>query len=387
MTTIETNDTATRSPIDFSKPLGLVNDQQERWAQFRDALSFDQAADLIIAAAREDGKREDLGVGDLSTWCFGPTVDGHASITPVPVKGRPTPLVPLRERAFDQLCARLKAPPAYIKGLPAKLQMACVNHGLQRSGNGDEKAATIRMAGGSARALVSDRYARLDDEAMIETMRGTLRAAGLLGEARVRATGVGLSTVLRITFPERDRIIQHPTRRGDVIESGLDLLNGEVGNRSLSIAPVTVRLICLNGARSTERGIMHRLRHVGDPERMREAFADALPVAIAGAEQVAAQMERAVERIVDDVLGEFEGLEAFGLRAHETESVARDLAADRQLVLPAESATWEPAMFGGPVTAFDVLNAVTHYAQTRPTDRRVELESASTAYLRRRVAA
>lgn len=371
--------------IDLSRqPLKLIPDHEERWINFKDkdGVTFDAAADEVLNSAHRDGLRTDFGVSDLATWFFGPMPDGTAAITPAPVPGRAQPLIPLRQHAFRQLCTRAGAPSGYIEKLPAKLQIACVNHGMQR-GDADGKAATVRLAGGSARAIVSDRYAALDDERVLDVMRSTLVRAGKLDDCRVRAVAVGPTTALRLVFPEHSAIVRSP-QLNDIVEVGLDITNGEVGNRSISLTPSTFRLVCLNGMRRQHKDVASRLRHTGDPNRLLEAFADALPVALAGGQQLRAKMAQAVDNVIDDVLAEFEGLSAFGLRAHEVRDVTR--AAFPGLALPADTSSWGATLeaLNNNVSQYDVANALTHYAQTRDTDRRLDIEETAAQYLYRR---
>lgn len=375
------------TPRDLNKePLPFLQNQRERWVDFPgEGKTFLEAAEIILAAAKEDGEREELGIGDLSTWAFGPNpATGVASLATVPLPGRPQHMVPLREHAFGQLCTRIGAPAAYIKKLPGKLQMACVQHGLR--GLGDETAATLRLAGGEARALLSDRYAALDNHLIVDTLERTLRDAGMLGDVRVRSVALGPTCSLRMTLPHEDKVIAS-RKVGDIVELGLDILNGEIGNRAVSICPLTWRLVCLNGMRRADREVSHRLRHVGDPARLVEAFKDAVPAAIASARGLREQMEKATNRLIDDLLNEFDSLRAFGLTVTDTRDVAADVLAERSLALPANTDEWG-SVFAQvrDVSAYDVLNGITHVAQRKGTDARIEMEEAAGKYLQRATA-
>jgi hypothetical protein len=372
---------------DLSKvPLPLLADQPERWENFgAEGVGFHEAAALILAAAEKDGERVDVGVGDLSTWAFGPHPEtAHAALATIPLPGRPRRMIPLREHAFTQLCGRVGAPSQYIGKLPGKLQMACLNHGLRGA---KERAGTIRMAGGEARALVSDRYAPLDDNLVLEVLETTLSAAGMLGDVSVRSAAVGRTTALRLTIPSDRVVIGRDAQVGDIVEVGLDLLNGEVGNRSVSITPITWVLTCTNGMRRADREVSARLRHVGDPKRLEEAFRDAVPAALAASQGLRKRMEKAVDRMVDDLLEEFDGLRAFGLSAAETRDVARDVMAQRQVALPENTDAWGDVLAEiRDVNVYDVMNGVTHVAQSRHTDRRLGMEETAAKYLYRRTA-
>lgn len=366
--------------IDMSKPLPLRDDQRTTWRNFAAGITFDEAAEEVMAAAQDDGERADIGVGALSTWAFGPGPDGTASLARIPMPGRDDFMVPLRRGAFSQLCGRINAPAPYIASLPAKLQMACVNYGMQGMA---ETAGTLRLASGEARALLSDRYTALDNEHALETMRRSLRARGMLGDVRVKSLATGRTFSMRMTLPGEAVTIDNPRQVGDVVETGLELLNGELGNRAISITPITWRLVCLNGMRRADREQGMTLRHAGDPERLRERFDDAIPAALASSKEIAGKMATAVDRLLDDVLGDIGSLRAFGLSKRDTREVARDVAQSRGVALPADHHSWSDIFAADirEVSAYEVMNGITHYAQQHDTDKRLDLEEAAARYV------
>lgn len=381
--TIQTgNGTQPRFDIHATKePLKLLANQTEKWLNFGNGgKSFHEAAEIILAADKDDGDREDLGISRLSAWAFGPTPDGTAALATIPMPGRDNKLVPLRAHAFNQLCQRVGAPSSYVSKLPAKLQMACVNHGIQHESS--ENGNLVRLANGQGRALVSDRFAALDNYVVLEVLESTFKAAGLLGDVRVRSVAVGPTCSLRMTFPEHDALVKNSPKVNDIIEVGLDVLNGELGNRSISLTPLTWRLVCLNGMRRADREVAQRLSHIGNPERLNEAFRDAVPVAIAASQGMAERMGKAVDTLIDDVLGEFDALRAFGLTATESRDVARDVMTERKVALPEKTSEWAEALADvRDISAYEVLNGVTHVAQSHGTDRRIEMEESAAKYL------
>jgi hypothetical protein len=257
-------------------PLRPRPDQRERWHTFTDPVPFDVAAQRILDAHREDGERDDVVTTDLRSWAFG-SQDGHTmQLVRVPFAGRdPGEPLPLRELAFSQLAQKIGAPAPYLRELPAKLQMACINYGLARR----EGAALLRLAGGEVRAVLSDRYAAADDALLLDIVSDCLDRTGYRHDVMVRAAGVGPHTVLRLTLPGEGV----PVKVDDVIEHGIDLGNSELGLRSVQITPVTHRLVCTNGMRAWRSQAAVRMRHIGDPERLRDQIADAIPVAFAEA--------------------------------------------------------------------------------------------------------
>jgi hypothetical protein len=361
----------------------VLDDQPESWtAHGRAPLTWDQARERVAAADRADGARSDLAIGDLSSWACGPRrEDGVACLTPIPVPGRPDPgLIPLRRGAFRHLAAALKAPPDYLLSLPAKVATMALSVGIQRLDPKDT-SKLLRLAGGEARALASDEYAALDNDLVLDTAERTLRGLGRLGDVRVTDLAIGPTLSMRIVLPGDAA----PVRVGDVVSTGIDLRNGETLTRSVSVAPVTYRLVCLNGMVRFENGVAKRWAHRGDPERLRQAFTDHVPVALAEATGLRDRMRAAVDRLVDDALAEVEGLSAFGFGVTETRAIARDLYADRGLALPTAIDTWADVVRGSPVSVYDVANAITHVAQSRPSvDDRIAYEEAGASYLIRR---
>jgi hypothetical protein len=360
-------------------PLRPRPDQRERWHTFTDPVPFDVAAQRILDAHREDGERDDVVTTDLRSWAFG-SQDGHTmQLVRIPFAGRdPGEPLPLRELAFYQLAQKIGAPAPYLRELPAKLQVACINFGLtQREG-----AALLRLAGGEVRAVLSDRYAAADDALLLDIVSDCLDRTGYRHDVMVRAAGVGPHTVLRLTLPGEGV----PVKVDDVIEHGIDLGNSELGLRSVQVTPVTHRLICTNGMRAWRSQAAVRMRHIGDPERLRDQIADAIPVAFAEARGDLDKWKRAVDVLVDNALEEIESLRGVGLSGAEVRAVGQTLAEERHL-LPASGAGQSVReALGVPTTAFEVANAITATARTKGTAARLGLEEVGHRYLTRRAA-
>ncbi len=359
-------------------PLFTHRDQPERWIAHDRPVDFEEAVDMIMDAHRADGEREDVVAHDVRTWAFG-NAEGAMALAPVPLPGREVGArYPLRELGFSQLCGRIGAPAAYVRSLPAKLQIACMNWGMTR----EKQSALLRLAGGQVRAIVSDRYAALDDALVLDVIGEVLDRAGYLAECRVRASAVGAHTLLRITMPAESTAV----RKGDTIEWGLDIGNSEVGLRSVQVTPITYRLICTNGMRAWRSEAALRMRHVGDPKRLYEQLKDAVPVAFAEARGDIEKWRRATEVLIDNALDEIEGLRVFGLGQAEVQAVGRELATANGLLPAASSAQTILDALKVPTTAYDVANAVTSVARDRgDVATRLTLEEQGHRYLSRRV--
>lgn len=367
----------TTAPTPLASPLRPRPDQREQWIAHARPIPFEEAAHLVLDAHSEDGGRVDVAAHDLRAWAFGAR-DGAMAIAPVPLPGRlPMAPVPLRELAFTQLCTRVGAPPGYIRNLPAKLQVANMNWGITR----EQQPALLRLGGGEVRAIVSDRYAALDDDLVLEVVADVLDKAGLIDDALVRATAVGTSTILRVTIPSEGVAV----KRDDVIEYGLDIGNSEVGLRSVQVTPITYRLVCTNGMRAWRSEAALRMRHIGDPKRLREQLREAVPVALAEARGDIERWRRATEVLIDSALDEIESLRALGLGQTEVQQVGRQLVGAAGMLPASTSVESLSELLKTPTTAFDIANAITATGRDREdVAARLTLEEAGHRYLSRR---
>lgn len=372
--------TATEHTAQLPAPLRPRPDQPERWIAHAQPVPFEEAAQLVLDAHAADGERDDIVAHDLRTWAFGSNDGRTMQLAPVPLPGRaPSEPIALRDLAFTQLAQRIAAPPGYVRTLPGRLQMACMNYGLTQT----KQPALLRLAGGDVRAVVSDRYAAIDDELLLDVVGEVLDRAGYLGEACVRASAVGAHTLLRITLPAESIAV----RKNDVIEYGLDIGNSEVGLRSVQVTPITYRLICTNGMRAWRSEAAVRMRHVGDPKRLKEQLRDAVPVAFAEARGDIERWRRATKVLIDDALDEVESLRALGLGQAEVHAVGRQIMESGAL-LPASTGNETLTQLASvPTTVYDMANAITATARDR-TDvaSRLTLEETAHRYLTRRTA-
>ncbi|MBO6936784.1 MAG: DUF932 domain-containing protein [Deltaproteobacteria bacterium] len=363
-----------------SSPLQPLPDQRSAWRSPSQPLTFDTAAHLVLDAHLEDGERSDIVANQIRSWAFGSDDGSTMALAPLPLPGRDRlGTYPIRDLAFSQLCQRIGAPSSYLKALPAKLQMANLNWGLARQ----ESQALLRLAGNEVRAIVSERYAALDDELVLNMVADCLDRSGYGDDAMVRAISTGPHTVLRVTLPGEGRAV----KVGDVIEHGIDIANSELGLRSVQVTPVTYRLVCSNGMRSWKSEATMRMRHVGDPDRLADQLRDAIPVAFAEARGDLDRWARAMDTLIDDALDEVESLRGFGLTKADVRAVAGEIVSEVP-ALPEDSfaESVEQALQGQPTTAFDVANAITSTARSKSTEARLAIEEAGHRYLVRRTA-
>jgi hypothetical protein len=356
-----TNGTTTSFDNTLPPPLRTAPDMRAHWDDVE--LSFDEAAERIIAAHAADGDAADLPITDLKTWAVAPK-DGQFSLVPLARHHDPKPL---RNNAFSNLMARLGAPSEFIRDrLPAPLQLATTNWLLGTSDG--SLAATLRLRGGEVAAVVSGRYAPLDPVELVDTLRTALIRHGLLEEVRVRGVATGLVDNLRIILPGESREL----KKGDVSNVGIDISTSCFGRSAVHIAPVIWRLICSNGMRAATKGEGFSFRHVGDGDRLKSAVAEAIPSALVHARGVMTQWQKAVTFMVEDV--ERQIAEMRELTILERTNVERELLKDvGTLELPEHA------------PLFDLVNAMTSSAKSAVPARRLELEAMAGELLDRHV--
>jgi hypothetical protein len=346
-----TNGTTITGAGTLLPPLSTAPDMRPRWDNVE--LSFDEAADRIVAAHAADGLAKDLPIPDLRTWAVAPK-DGRFSLVPL---ARHHEASPLRNNAFSNLMVRLGAPAEFVRDrLPAPLQIATANWLLANCDG--SQAATLRLRGGEVAAVVSGRYAPLDPVELVDTLRTALTRHGLLDEVRVRGVATGLTDNLRLIIPSETREL----KKGDVSNVGIDISTSCFGRSAVHIAPLIWRLVCLNGMRTMTKGEGLSFRHVGDGDRLRAAVAEAIPTALVHARGVMDQWQKAVTFMVEDV--------------------ARQIEAMRELTIPERKGletellreTGAPAL-PEHVPLYDLVNALTSSAKLAVPARRLELEA------------
>lgn len=172
----------------------------------------------------------------------------------------------ITELAKRQLAEKLGIPYAYFERMREKqpdLLDRNVNTWLHSEGD----RRLVRTLDGNVRAVLSDRYRRLDNYDLAEHVLPILQRlpGGRLASVELTDTRMYLKW---ITSEVRQEI-----RPGDLVEAGVVVTNSEVGLGSLSVQPLVYRLVCRNGLIATDHTL--RKTHVG---RLKETQDDAVTV-------------------------------------------------------------------------------------------------------------
>ena len=355
------NGTTTNPPRStLPAPLRTAPDMPSRWDNVE--LDFDTAADRIIEAHKKDGDAEDLPIADIKTWAVVP-YEGQFALAPLTRHHAPKPL---RAAAFSNLMARIGAPAEFIRRLPAPLQLATTNYLL--SEHTETSSATLRLRGDEVSAVVSDRYAPLDPEELLDCVRTALVKFDLLHDVRVRGVASGMVDNMRLILPSESVAV----KLGDTSNVALDIQTSSFARSSVRLAPSVFRLVCLNGMRAPERRGELSFRHVGDTSRLRAGIAEAIPSALAHARGLMTQWRRSVTFMVEDVQKQIEAMRELTMPEKKNLEVAVRLETGRP-ELPEH------------VNLYDFVNAMTASAKSGSPSRRLEIETLAGDVLARHV--
>ncbi len=281
----------------------------------------------------------------------------------------------ITDMAHGQIAEHAGIPKGYYDRMrveaPALLD-GNVNHWLR------ERPARrlVRTMDGGARAFLSDRYRRLDNFELMEAVLPTLMETPGLSVASCEVTDRRL--YLKVTT---DRI-QGEVGVGDVVQAGLVVSNSEVGGGAVSVQPMSLRLVCRNGATHQDFGT--RKSHVGrlisdsgEGEAFR-VFADETLRADDGAfflkvrDVVRAALTQETFGHILASMREAAGVRIEGdpVRAVEV------LAARHRLTETERTSSLRHLVSGGDLSLWGLANAVTAMAQEVPSyDRASEMEA------------
>lgn len=113
----------------------------------------------------------------------------------------------------------------------------------------------VRTLDGTTRAFLSDRYRRIDNMEVAQTL---LPIIASMEKARVESCELTDSRMyLKIVNPK----IEAEVKKGDIVQAGILITNSEVGIGSVSVTPLIYRLVCSNGLIISDNSL--RKYHVG----------------------------------------------------------------------------------------------------------------------------
>ena len=102
------------------------------------------------------------------------------------------------------------------------------------------KQQLIRTLDNKARAFLSDKYRRVDNDEIASTVLPILLDKGY---EIISSAITDTKMYIKARLPKLEREVT----KGDVVQAGVTISNSEVGQGSVSVAPFIYRLVCLNG--------------------------------------------------------------------------------------------------------------------------------------------
>ncbi len=122
----------------------------------------------------------------------------------------------------------------------------------------------LRTMDGTARALLSDRYRRIDN---FEVASAVLPIISGMDGASVESCELTESRMyLKVVNPR----VTAEVKKGDIVQAGIIISNSEVGMGSVNISPLVYRLVCSNGMIAQDGAV--RKYHVGRANEGGEDF-------------------------------------------------------------------------------------------------------------------
>lgn len=165
-----------------------------------------------------------------------------------PVRYGVTPL------ARRQLADKLKIPYAYFERMRGE-QPVLLDRNVNTWLQSDDDRRMLRTLDGNVRAVLSERYRRLDNFDLAESVLPILRQ---LPEVRFESVELTETRMYLKCVTPRLKLEMSP---GDIVQAGVVISNSEVGQGTLSVQPLLYRLVCRNGLIASDRAL--RKTHVG----------------------------------------------------------------------------------------------------------------------------
>lgn len=285
-------------------------------------------------------------------------------------------VLPIGDLAHRQIAERVGIPAKYYDKMRAEapaLLAGNVNHWFQAN----PERRLVRTLDGRARAFLSDRYQRIDNIHVAETVLPVLAETPGI---EVVSSEVTESRLYIKAVTHKIQAEVKSRRVGDVVEAGVLVSNSEVGLGAVQVMPFFHFLVCTNGMVRNKEGL--RSAHIGTKIDGDDSLAALL------ADDTRRTMDRAVLLKVRDVvraaMDQARFMEAIKRMQEQTEQIVKGdpakaielLADDFALTDGERSDVLRHLIQGGDLSRYGVMNAVTRTAEDAQSyDRATEIES------------
>ena len=348
-------------PTPLALPVPLSSPPVPDWAQWQNVQDLPTTHGL--SELHRQIARDDLHKWDLTVSRDRLALANGRLILPEEYAGEYPESLSLSPWATAQICQRLGIPTPYFLRCSLPLRDAQFNHWAWSQDQepdedgpkpGNPRPWLLRGRGEGVRAVLSDRYAPLDNADLLGNLVPLL-------EGRFEVRGVALTSEslhLRLVDPRLAREVLPDDR----LLAGVHVANSEVGRRSVTVDALVWRLVCLNGLVMLVKGrSLLRQRHISWD---RPRFADALRTAVSEAAMAGAGLIDRLQAATREPVPDVEGVvRAIARQASLTQSV-------QEKVLAALRATPPPQQ----ERVYGLVQALTFTAQSLSPDDRYDLE-------------
>nr|DAM37327.1 MAG TPA: protein of unknown function (DUF932) [Caudoviricetes sp.] len=232
----------------------------------------------------------------------------------------------------------------------------------------------IRTLDGTARAFLSDKYRRIDNYEVAQTVLPIIRD---MNGATVESCEL---TDARMYLKAVNPRITAEVKKGDIVQAGLLITNSETGLGSVSVSPLIYRLVCTNGMIAADNTL--RKYHVGRANEAGDNFdiyrnetieADDRAFMMKIEDTVRAAVDQAkFQQIVNRMR---EATEA-RMEAKAVPQVVELTAKEFSLTQDEGNGILGQLIQGGDLSLYGLANAVTRHSQDVTSyDRATELEA------------
>jgi hypothetical protein len=275
--------------------------------------------------------------------------------------------------ARRQLADKLKIPYAYFERMRQD-QPALLDRNVNTWLQSENERRMMRTLDGNVRAVLSDRYRRLDNYDLAENVLPILQK---LPDARFESVELTETKMyIKVVTPRVD----YEIAPGDIAQAGIVITNSEVGQGTLSVQPLVYRLVCRNGLIASDRALhkTHIGRILQTEDETITVFKDETLAADDKAfflkvrDVVEAAVSEATFRQVAEKMQKTLGIKLTGDPVKAVEVLA-----NRYTLNEVERAgVLRHLISEGDLSGYGLVNAVTHYShEVEDYDRATEFEA------------
>lgn len=311
-------------------------------------------------------------IADTRTLKVMPESDGVIALqADIPNRGKIK--LPVLKVAHDQIGGRVGIPAKYYDRMlheAPELLAENVNHWFEAN----PEKRMLRTLGGNLRAFLSNRYQRIENEEVFAVAGPILMQMQATHGMSIVSCEI---TETRLYIQATTTRLTTEVKKGDIVQAGVIIRNSEVGHGAVAVQPLIYRLACLNGMVLQDGRFS--ARHVGvRNERSEDLWADDTKAAQDKAKLL--ELRDAISAAVDETVfaqrvARMTELSEVRVAAANVPGLTETLAKKIGLNDTEKNGFLASLINGGDLSAWGVINAVTHQAHVAETyDRSFALE-------------